>query len=42
MKIIMGGRSQLLKGGLHLKADKLVKSGFKYKFPTVSSFLNKR
>jgi uncharacterized protein (TIGR01777 family) len=42
MKIIMGGRSQLLKGGLHLKVDKLVQSGFKYKFPSVSSFLNKK
>ena len=42
MKIIMGGRSQLLKGGLHLKADKLILSGFKYKFPSVSSFLNEK
>jgi len=42
MKIIMGGRSQVLKGGLHLKADKLILSGFKYKFPSVASFLKEK
>tara|TARA_B100000965_G_scaffold406029_1_gene442526 strand:- start:29 stop:922 length:894 start_codon:yes stop_codon:yes gene_type:complete len=41
MKIILGGRSQLIKGGLYLKIDKLLKSGFKFKHPTISSFLSK-
>ena len=41
MKIILGGRSQVIKGGLHLKTDKLIDSGYKYKYPTISSFLKK-
>ena len=41
MKLVLGGRSQLLRGGLHLKSIKLVESGFKYYFPTISSFLKK-
>jgi uncharacterized protein (TIGR01777 family) len=41
MKIILGGRSQVIKGGLHLKTDKLINSGYKYKYPTISSFLKK-
>ena len=41
MKLVLGGRSQLLSGGLHLKPTKLVESGFKYYFPTISSFLKK-
>ena len=41
MKIVLGGRSQLIKGGLFLKIDKLLASGFKFKYPTISSFLNK-
>ena len=41
MKLVLGGRSQLLSGGLHLKSTKLVESGFKYYFPTISSFLMK-
>ena len=42
MKIILGGRSQLVKGGLHLKVDKLLNSGFKFKYPTISSFLSNK
>ena len=41
MKIILGGRSQVIKGGLYLKTDKLINSGYKYKYPTISSFLKK-
>jgi uncharacterized protein (TIGR01777 family) len=41
MKIILGGRSQVIKGGLYLKTDKLIDSGYKYKYPTISSFLKK-
>ena len=41
MKIILGGRSQVIKGGLHLKTDKLINSGYKYKYPTISSILKK-
>ena len=41
MKIILGGRSQVIKGGLHLKTDKLINSGYKYKYPKISSFLKK-
>ena len=41
MKIILGGRSQVIKGGLHLKTDKLINSGYNYKYPTISSFLKK-
>ena len=42
MKIILGGRSQLVKGGLRLKVDKLLNSGFKFKYPTISSFLSNK
>lgn len=41
IKIILGSRSQVIRGGLNLLTDKLSKSGFKYKFPTISSFLKK-
>ncbi len=39
MRIVLGNRSQLIKGGLYLKVDKLLNSGFKLNYPTISSFL---
>jgi len=39
VKVFLGGRSQLVKGGLHLKVDKLLNSGFKHSYTTISSFL---
>lgn len=39
MNIVLGGRSQLIKGGLHLKVDKLLSTGFKLHYTTISSFL---
>ena len=39
MRIVLGNRSQLIMGGLYLKVDKLLNSGFKLNHPTISSFL---
>ena len=39
MKIVLGNRSQLIKGGLYLKVDKLLNSGFKLNYTSISSFL---
>ena len=39
VKVFLGGRSQLVKGGLHLKVNKLLNSGFKHSYTTISSFL---
>ena len=39
MKIVLGIRSQLIKGGLYLKVDKLLNSGFKLNYTSISSFL---
>lgn len=41
MKFILGGRSQVLSGGLYLKSDKIVNSGFNFTYPSVTSFLKK-
>ena len=42
MNFIMGNRSQLIKGGLYLKVDKLIGSGFKLNHTSISSFLLKK
>jgi NAD dependent epimerase/dehydratase family enzyme len=39
MKLFLGGRSQVLSGGLYLKSDKILNSGFNFTYPSVTSFL---
>jgi len=39
MKFFLGGRSQVLSGGLYLKSDKILNSGFNFTYPSVTSFL---
>ena len=41
MKFFLGGRSQVLSGGLYLKSNKIIDSGFHFTYPSVTSFLKK-